>query len=100
MTTEEIIAITKSSPALEWKSDREGTFSYPEHWHGKVPYKVKMLKTVYPDIPFLCKEDTVCERQKEYYAWVNSYGAVAAILENGEKLGLKPSEFEIIEWHQ
>jgi hypothetical protein len=31
--------------------------------------------------------------------WTNSYGAVAAVFEDGEKLGLKPGEFEIVEWH-
>lgn len=100
MTTKEIIAKSKTSAALEWKSDKEGTFAYPAYWHGKVPYKVRLLKSVYPDMPFLCKDDTVCKRQHEYYVWVNSYGAVSAILTNGEQLGLKPDEFEVTEWHE
>ena len=31
---------------------------------------------------------------------VNSHGAISARLSNGKNLGLKPYEFEIIEWHE
>jgi hypothetical protein len=27
------------------------------------------------------------------------HGAVAAICRNGEKLGIKPAEFDVVEWH-
>jgi hypothetical protein len=100
MTTEEIIEMANASPALDLQSSRKGIFAYPEHWEGKVPLKVKMLIRVHPDMPFLCKSDTEALEGKEYYVWVNSYGAVSAILPNEERLGLKPDEFEIIEWHQ
>lgn len=46
------------------------------------------------------KKGLLCIQGNEYYVWVNSYGAVSAILPNGEQLGLKPDEFEVIEWHQ
>lgn len=99
MTTEEIIAKTLKSPALNWQSDDPAPFTYPPHWRGKVPLKINMLKLVQPDIPELAKKDTLCFNDQEYYVWVNSYGAVSAILPNGQQLGLKPDEFEVIEWH-
>jgi hypothetical protein len=95
MTTEQIIEKTKTSPALQKQA------KYPVRWEGKVPLKIKCLKTVHPEPFFLShKQDTICEAPKEYYVWVNSYGAVSAILKNGEQLGLKPDEFEVTEWHQ
>jgi hypothetical protein len=101
MTTEEIIAKTKESPALKWQSDKEAPFTYPAHWNGKVPLKVKLKMTVMPDIPLIFVPDggTLCIEGNEYYVWVNKHGAVSAILPNGEQLGLKPNEFEVSEWH-
>jgi hypothetical protein len=34
-----------------------------------------------------------------YPVWTNSYGAVSAVFPDGSKLGLKPHEFEIVDWH-
>jgi hypothetical protein len=31
---------------------------------------------------------------------VNSHGAVAGWCDNGEKLGVKPGEFDVVEWHE
>jgi hypothetical protein len=95
MTNEQIIEKTKTSPALKNQA------KYPVRWNGKVPLKIKCLKTVHPE-PFFMhhKDGTLCESTKEYYVWVNSYGAVSAILKNGEQLGLKPDEFEVTEWHK
>lgn len=99
MTKEELIKKAQESPALTIKSTRKGSFAYP--FGGKVPLRVRMKKTVTSDIPMIAmsKEDFWCIEGIEYYAWVNSYGAVSAILENGDQLGLKPEEFDIIEWH-
>lgn len=104
MSQDEILEVSKTSPALTWQSNKKGRFAYPANYRGKVPLKVKVAKTVKPDLPFLHKElgvkkDTVCSKDNEYYVWVNSYGAVSAILPNGEKLGLLPSEFDVTEWH-
>jgi len=99
MTTEEIIEKAKQSPALEWRSKEEGSFAYPAHWEDKVPLKVQMRKSVFPDFLFLAKPGTSTTIGEEYYVWVNNYGAVSAILENGEQLGLKPDEFRVIEFH-
>ena len=101
LTKEQILAVALTSPALEWQSDRKGRFAYPANYRGRVQLKVKVAKKVTPDLPFLHKElGTVCEKDNEYYVWVNSYGAVSAILPNGQKLGLLPSEFDVVEWHE
>lgn len=95
MTKEEILEITKRSPALKKQVNP------PVKWQGKIPLRIRCLKTVHPEPFFLAaKANTICEAPKQYYVWVNSYGAVAAILPNGEQLGLKPDEYEVTEWHE
>lgn len=79
------------SPALKLQSQY-----YPSAWQGKVPKKVRMLECVKSELPFPLF--LVVYEGEEYLVWVNSHGAVSAILESGQ-LGLKPNEFEIIEWH-
>lgn len=62
--------------------------------------KIKMLETVRPDFPFLLigvPSDTVLVCGKVYEATKNKYGAVCGICENGQRLGVKPGEFEIVE---
>lgn len=88
--------IVMSSPALKELSD-----IYPPNRHGKVPLKIKMACTVKSDLPFFMqpKNDMVVHKDEEYFVWCNSHGAMSAILPNGEKLGIRPSECEIIEWH-
>lgn len=101
MTKKELIKKALESPALTRKSTRKGIFAYPSHWNHKVPLKVRMTQTVTSDMPMLLgpKDCLICVQGNEYYAWVNSYGGLSAILPNGEQLGLKPDEFEITEWH-
>ena len=62
--------------------------------------KIKMLETVRPEFPFLLTGvpvDTVLICGEVYEATRNKYGAVCGICENGQKLGVKPGEFEITE---
>ena len=62
--------------------------------------KIQMLETVRPDFPFLLTGvpvDTVLICGEVYEATRNKYGAVCGICENGQKLGVKPGEFEITE---
>jgi hypothetical protein len=104
LTHDEMYNISLTSPALEWKSNKKGRFSYPANFRGMVPLKVKLAKTVKPDLMQFAsilgiKKDTVALKDKEYFVWVNSYGAISAILKNGERLGLIPSEFDVTEWH-
>ena len=99
-----MLNIALTSPALVWRSDRGGRSDYPANFSGKVPLVIKLAKTVTPDLMQFKKElgikdDTVALKDGEYYVWVNSYGAVSAILPNGEKLGLLPSEFDVVNWH-
>lgn len=84
------------SPALAFQSEH-----YPAAWHGKVPKRVLMAKTVRPDFPanLTWPSDSCCDEGQEYEVLVNSHGAVSARLENGKNLGLKPYEFEVVEWH-
>lgn len=99
-----MLAAALTSPALKWQSDRGGRGDYPAKYRGRVPLKVMVAKNITPDLPMFhkvlrVKEDTICLKDNEYYVWVNSYGAVSAILPNGERLGLLPSEFDVTEWH-
>ena len=61
--------------------------------------KIKMLRTVRPDFPFwlTVPADTVLFCGKVYDAVQNKHGAVCGICKNGQKLGVKPGEFEILE---
>lgn len=101
LTIQEQFEKAKTSPALKWRSDKPGKAHYPWNWRDKVPLKVKMAKTVVPDFAEIIKpsEGTIVLDDWEYFVWVNSYGAVSAILENGEMLGLYPAEFNVTEWH-
>ena len=60
--------------------------------------KIKMKKTVRPDFPFnALKPDAILVAGQTYEATQNKYGAVCGICENGEQLGVKPGEFEVVE---
>lgn len=88
------------SPAIKSQSKY-----YPKEWHGRVPKIVRVTKLVMPDFPFLLSlpKRVICLPGNEYPVYVNSHGAISAIIylddESPEKLGLRPDEFEIIEWH-
>lgn len=101
MTIEQQREEANSSPALQWRCDRTGKAHYPYNWFDKVPLKVRMATTVESDLKEFIPvpEGTVALAHGEYYVWVNSYGAVSAILSNGQKLGLVPKEFVVTEWH-
>ena len=78
--------------------------SYPKHWEGQVPTRVRMTKTVRPDFPFAfmfspAERDLVCEEGKEYEVGCNGHGAVYAIFP-GTTLGLKPDEFYVVAWEK
>lgn len=59
--------------------------------------RIKMLETVVPDMWWLAKPETILSAGVEYEARSNPHGAISAICENGELLGVKPGEFEIVE---
>lgn len=70
---------------------------WPERFGTRVPRRIRMLKTARADIPF----DPCPPAMKgvEYDCWVNSHGAVAACVSTAHRLGVKPDEFEVVEWH-
>ncbi len=62
--------------------------------------KIKMLETVRPDFPFFLfgvPLDTMLVYDEVYEATQNKHGAVCGICKNGQKLGVKSGEFEIVE---
>lgn len=79
------------SPALKSQSRH-----YPERFGKRVPRRIKMLRNVWPDMT--PRSSLVATEGVVYEAWTNSHGAVAAIIE-GDTLGVKPDEFEVVEWH-
>lgn len=85
----------EDSPAL-----KEIDNDYPKHWLNKVPKRIKAIANVKSDLPVPVRDsDFEVAKGKVYDAWVNSYGAVAAIRESdNECLGMKPGEFEVVEW--
>ena len=59
--------------------------------------RIKMLKTVKPDLAFLAKPGSILWKDGEYEATANKNGAVCGICENGEKIGVRPGEFQFIQ---
>lgn len=62
--------------------------------------KIKVLKTVQPDFPFwfhCVPFDTVLVCGEVYQAVRGKSGAVCGICENGQMLGVKPEEFEVVQ---
>jgi hypothetical protein len=96
MKEDEIISKANKSPALNMQHSAQ----YPKRYNGRVPLKIKCLKTVLTDAWFMGHDKVVCEGQKEYHVWVNAYGYTHAILPSGKLIQLKPDEYEVIEWHK
>lgn len=69
---------------------------YPREWHGRIPKRIRLQLSVTSGIPYLHAE---APKGASYDVWVNSHGAVSAILEDSKLLGLRPTEFKVIEWH-
>lgn len=60
--------------------------------------RIKMIKTVRPDIPFLATDPkTILVIGEVYNAVANKNGAIAGICDNLKRLGVKPGEFEFVE---
>lgn len=85
-------------PALHKRSE-----SYP--FGDRVPRTVRMFTTVVPDpMPRIASallqgDGPICPEGQIFPVWTNSHGAVAAVLPDGKRLGLRPSEFEVDTWH-
>jgi hypothetical protein len=85
--------VVMSSPAL-----KERAKDYPKHWRGQVPALVDMLTTVQSELP-PCLGARQAIEGETYPVWVNSHGAVSAVFPDGNKLGLKPTEFVVVKFH-
>lgn len=64
--------------------------------------RIKMLKTVQPDILLgFCLgtngSHDILREGKVYDAVANRFGAITGICSNGTKIGAKPGEFEFVE---
>lgn len=77
---------------------RETKKGYP--FGNRYPVRIRMLKTARTDtlLSLAQGRQLVAKAGEEYPAWTNSFGAVSAVFLDGEKLGLYPSEFEVVEW--
>ena len=86
-------------PALHKRSK-----SYP--FGDRVPRTVKMFTTVVADpMPGIASallrgDGPICREGQIVPVWTNSHGAVAAVLPDGRRLGLRPAEFEVDTWHE
>lgn len=81
----------------DWmKADRP----FNDVWGNKTPTRIKMLKDVRSDLPFMLGVSEVAFKDKEYNVEANPYGAVSIVFESGEKLGVKPDEFEVVEFKE
>lgn len=78
------------SPALKHRSKH-----YPERFNDRVPLTIRMTMNVRPDLWCSGRPGTILRRDEVYPAWTNSHGAVCGICANGERLGVKPDEFEV-----
>ena len=62
--------------------------------------KIRMLETVRPEFIFLLSgipQDTILIYGEVYEATQNKHGAVCGICRNGQQLGVKPGEFEVVQ---
>ena len=80
-------------PALRERLHEKG---YP--FGENVPLSICMKRTVGADFPMLADTKEKAKRDMWYPAWTNSYGAVSVMLPDGKLLGVKPDEFEVVEW--
>ena len=85
------------SPALSGVSKH-----WPKKW-DRVPKRVLMLRTALPDHILTLVNPKLrglaAVKGQDYPVWVNRHGAVSAVLPGGHRLGLYPSEFEVVEFH-
>ncbi|WP_223508810.1 MULTISPECIES: DUF4406 domain-containing protein [unclassified Pseudomonas] len=71
----------------------------------RVPRTVRMVKTVTADpmpvigYSYIKGAVPTAVISQTFRVWTNSHGAVAAVMLDGQHLGLKPGEFEVASWH-
>jgi hypothetical protein len=88
MTTENKI----DCPALHKRSA-----AYP--YGDRVPRTVRMLVTATAAPGVELAHYPEAKAGQTYRVWTNSHGAVVAVMDDGNRLGLRPAEFEVDTWH-
>lgn len=90
------LQIAGTSPALAFQAPE-----YPAHYKGRVPLIVQTTCRVQSNGIVALAHGRVLSvaEGSEHYCFVNSFGAVSAIVEEGQQLGLIPSEFFVVQWH-
>ena len=79
---------------------------HPYPFGNRVPSLVRMRKTVMQEgfLALSARQSglmpLIAVIGAQLNVWTNSYGAVAAVFEDGRKLALKPDEFDVIKWHE
>jgi hypothetical protein len=71
----------------------------------RVPRTVRMVKTVTAEpmpvigYTYIKGDVPTAVISQTFPAWTNSNGAVVAVMPDGQRLGLKPDEFEVASWY-
>lgn len=94
--------LTQTKTATDSPALAERKEGYPERYNGLVPMRVMVTHIVPEELPYFLRQldpDRSVRLGEEYDVYVNSYGAVSAILSSGKMFGLKPDEFEVMAWH-
>lgn len=71
-----------------------------DFWGDKLPKRVEMLSTVRTDLPFVTKKNLIAHEGQVYDVKMNVFGAVFIDYPDGSYLGLKPGEFDVVEWQE
>jgi hypothetical protein len=66
-----------------------------------VPARILLPEDVRSDLPMFSRESRgYYANAGEHDCKCNQYGAVSVTAENGQQLGVKPNEFEVIAWKE
>lgn len=93
---------TKDSPFWDSIALKSRSAHWPKRFGNAVPMRIRMTQTVRPDFAFILppeKRGMVLHADEVYEATTNSHGAVCGVCECGNLLGVKPDEFEVVEWY-
>lgn len=93
---------TQDSPFWNSIALKKRSEHWPKRFGNAVPMRIRMLMTVRPDFAFILppeKRDMILIQGRTYDATTNSHGAVCGVCGCGNVLGVKPDEFEVVEWY-
>lgn len=64
-----------------------------------VPLRVRLPKDVMSDLPIQASTPGFFALAGDHDCESNEWGAISVAAQNGRQLGIKPGEFEVLEWH-